>query len=294
MSDSASSSSSACALLAARPQSTRSSNPSARRATAPPMRPRPTMPSVDPVSSSARNPSAHEPLHSPARTRRSPSTTRRACGEDQRPGQVGGRGVEHARRVRHRHTGPAEPFHAEPVVADAEIRDEPQRRKIASRRSARSPRSEPRRRLAASSGPTSRRPARRTPGPGYRRVARTFKPRVSHADNGTDAGHACGTACWRSSSFRLPAPTASKAAVGPRPRSGTTTRSRRTRGPWTRRHSRGTRAARTCGSSRARARTPTFSSASAGSRSRARRASSAPQGGSTEPRSASAAARTDT
>ena len=213
------------------------SKPRARRATAAPMRPRPTMPSVAPATSRPRNgpsdhgrapaPGAHElvALDEPAPRR-----------EHQREREIRRRRVEHARRVRHRDAARTARVDVEPVVADAVVRDEPQRRE-AGRASIGLVGDDQRLDVVArlSSGPTSTSPSSSNAGPGYRRVARTFKPRVSMPTTEPMRVHARGTAaggrlrpdCRR---YRL------EAAVGPRPRSGTTTRFRRTRGPWTRRH----------------------------------------------------------
>jgi hypothetical protein len=48
-------------------------------------------------------------------------------GEDQREGEVGGRLVEHARRVGHDHPARRARGDVDPVVADAEVRDDAQR-----------------------------------------------------------------------------------------------------------------------------------------------------------------------
>jgi len=53
-------------------------NPAARRATARPMRPKPTMPRVFPDTSRPRNRKGAQSLNFPSRTLLSPSTTRRA------------------------------------------------------------------------------------------------------------------------------------------------------------------------------------------------------------------------
>ena len=116
------------------------------------------------VSSSARKPSAHGAVHSPARTRRSPSTTRRraarisaqvrsAVAASSTPGVF----VTATPRA-------GERLDADPVVADAEVRDEPQRgKRRAVHRLVRDD-AAPRRRRVARARRSRRRPARRTPG----------------------------------------------------------------------------------------------------------------------------------
>ena len=47
-------------------------------------------------------------------------------GQDEREGEVGGRRRQHAGRVRHRNSAAREGLHAQPVVADAEVRHEPE------------------------------------------------------------------------------------------------------------------------------------------------------------------------
>ena len=108
--------------------STRMPKPAARRATACPMRPKPTMPSVAPWTSRPSSSTGPQVRHSPGADR-AIALDDAACGrEQQRPGEVRGGLGEHARRVADRDASPCAGRHVDVVVADAEVRDDPQLR----------------------------------------------------------------------------------------------------------------------------------------------------------------------
>ena len=89
--------------------STSMPKPLARRATACPMRPKPTTPSVAPCTSRPRYWLMPQPGQRPARRSASAVGREPGRGEDQQEGEVGRGLVEHARRVAHRDAGRARP-----------------------------------------------------------------------------------------------------------------------------------------------------------------------------------------
>ena len=148
-----------------------------------------------------RSPTTTCPSVPPARVRR-PRRRRRAYGEQQRDREIGGRGVEHARRVRHRDAARAARVDVDLVVADAVVRDEPKRRQAVEHRvvdGCLRRRSAPRRRRAGRpTAPISTSPSSSHASPGKRLVARTFTARsVARAPR---RGRACSARRRRSPS----------------------------------------------------------------------------------------------
>ena len=103
------------------------SNARALRATADPMRPSPTIPSVAPLTSPAEVADVRPAVcQRPLRTCRSPGDDAAARRQDEREGEVCGRRVEDARCVRHCDAAPMRRADVDAVVADAEVRDQSQ------------------------------------------------------------------------------------------------------------------------------------------------------------------------
>ena len=87
--------------------------------------PRPRIPSVDPLTSSARAPFRPRARQAPDRTNRSPSTTCRLVARIRAKARSARRLVEHARGVRDDDPALHARSHVDPVVADAVVRDDP-------------------------------------------------------------------------------------------------------------------------------------------------------------------------
>ena len=100
--------------------------PWARRATAWPIRPNPTIPIVAPWTSGPSSSSGPQVFQRPSRTYRSPSGSAAGRGHQQRPGEVGGRLGQDARRVADRDAAPRAGGDVDVVEADRVVAHDPQ------------------------------------------------------------------------------------------------------------------------------------------------------------------------